>query len=124
MSTEITPAHRELAADLAAASEPPRIVFDDVVKKFGDTTVLQDLNFSVERGERVTLIGPSGSGKTTILRLVMTLEELTGGFIYVDGQPLTHEIRGDSGCRASASRSVSCASGSAWSSSSSTCSPT
>ena len=95
MSTEITPAHRELAADLAAASEPPRIVFDDVVKKFGDTTVLQDLNFSVERGERVTLIGPSGSGKTTILRLVMTLEELTGGFIYVDGQPLTHEIRGD-----------------------------
>ena len=52
MSTEITPAHRELAADLAAASEPPRIVFDDVVKKFGDTTVLQDLNFSVERGER------------------------------------------------------------------------
>ncbi|MGC5614571.1 amino acid ABC transporter ATP-binding protein [Georgenia sp. Z1491] len=66
-----------------------------MLKKFGDHTVLENLNFSVNRGERVTLIGPSGSGKTTILRLVMTLEHLTGGFIYVDGKPLTHEQRGD-----------------------------
>src|SRR5699024_8277496 len=43
----------------------------------------------------VTLIGPSGSGKTTILRLLMTLEHLTGGYIYVDGQPLTHAKRGN-----------------------------
>jgi polar amino acid transport system ATP-binding protein len=70
------------------------IRFEDVVKKFGDTTVLEGLNFAVERGERVTLIGPSGSGKTTILRLLMTLEHLTDGFIYVDGDPLTHELRG------------------------------
>ena len=63
-------------------------------KSFGPTTVLKDLNFTVAPGERVTLIGPSGSGKTTILRLVMTLEELTGGYIFVDGQPLTHEDRG------------------------------
>ncbi|RIK17880.1 MAG: ectoine/hydroxyectoine ABC transporter ATP-binding protein EhuA [Acidobacteria bacterium] len=62
-------------------------------KKFGRTTVLQDLNFSVDRGERVTLIGPSGSGKTTILRLLMTLESLTGGYIWVDGDPLTHDRR-------------------------------
>ncbi|AXH97448.1 ectoine/hydroxyectoine ABC transporter ATP-binding protein EhuA [Ornithinimicrobium avium] len=62
-------------------------------KKFGRTTVLQDLNFSVGRGERVTLIGPSGSGKTTILRLLMTLERLTGGYIWVDGDPLTHDRR-------------------------------
>ncbi|WP_345215399.1 ectoine/hydroxyectoine ABC transporter ATP-binding protein EhuA [Georgenia halophila] len=68
--------------------------FENVVKKFGDNTVLDDLNFDVKKGERVTLIGPSGSGKTTILRLVMTLEHLTGGFIYVDGHPLTHEMRG------------------------------
>ncbi len=71
----------------------PRIVFDDVVKKFGDTVVLNGLNFMVDKGERVTLIGPSGSGKTTILRLLMTLEHLTGGYIYVDGDPLTHELR-------------------------------
>ncbi|UZD61276.1 ectoine/hydroxyectoine ABC transporter ATP-binding protein EhuA [Brevibacterium sp. JSBI002] len=72
----------------------PAIEFKDVEKSFGPTTVLKDLNFTVAPGERVTLIGPSGSGKTTILRLVMTLEELTGGYIFVDGQPLTHEDRG------------------------------
>lgn len=67
-----------------------RIVFQDVSKRFGKNIVLNDLNFEVAKGERVTLIGPSGSGKTTILRLLMTLEELSGGFIYVDGDPLTH----------------------------------
>nr|WP_114855186.1 amino acid ABC transporter ATP-binding protein [Brachybacterium sp. YJGR34] len=65
-----------------------------MVKKFGDNTVLDDLNFSVSQGERVTLIGPSGSGKTTILRLVMTLEELTGGYIDISGQPLQYTERG------------------------------
>ncbi|MFI7493900.1 ectoine/hydroxyectoine ABC transporter ATP-binding protein EhuA [Kocuria sp. M4R2S49] len=71
----------------------PTIEFRDVVKRFGDHTVLDGLNFTVGRGERVTLIGPSGSGKTTILRLLMTLEDLTEGFILVDGEPLTHELR-------------------------------
>jgi polar amino acid transport system ATP-binding protein len=71
----------------------PRVLFQDVLKKFGDTTVLDGLNFTVAQGERVTLIGPSGSGKTTILRLLMTLEDLTGGYIFVDGEPLTHTER-------------------------------
>ena len=68
----------------------PTIEFRDVLKKFGDHTVLENLNFSVAPGERVTLIGPSGSGKTTILRLAMTLEELTGGYIFIDGEPLSY----------------------------------
>ncbi|MDY6870457.1 MAG: ectoine/hydroxyectoine ABC transporter ATP-binding protein EhuA [Actinomycetota bacterium] len=71
------------------------IRFEDVVKRFGDKTVLDGMNFSVAPGERVTLIGPSGSGKTTILRLLMTLERVTDGVIWVDGDPLTHERRGD-----------------------------
>jgi ectoine/hydroxyectoine ABC transporter ATP-binding protein len=75
------------------ADEEPRVRFEDVLKKFGRTTVLEDLTFTVDRGERVTLIGPSGSGKTTILRLLMTLEKLTGGYIWVDGDPLTHDKR-------------------------------
>jgi polar amino acid transport system ATP-binding protein len=45
------------------------IRFDNVVKRYGDNTVLDGMNFTVGPGERVTLIGPSGSGKTTILRL-------------------------------------------------------
>ncbi|MFT4468615.1 ectoine/hydroxyectoine ABC transporter ATP-binding protein EhuA [Arthrobacter sulfonylureivorans] len=76
------------------AATVPAIKFENVEKRFGDNVVLKDLNFEVAKGDRVTLIGPSGSGKTTILRLVMTLEELSGGFIYIDGEPLTHEERG------------------------------
>lgn len=76
------------------AGGQPAIRFDAVKKSFGDNVVLDDLNFHVAKGDRVTLIGPSGSGKTTILRLVMTLEEATGGYIYIDGEPLTHELRG------------------------------
>ncbi|MDD9206095.1 ectoine/hydroxyectoine ABC transporter ATP-binding protein EhuA [Georgenia sp. 10Sc9-8] len=80
------------------ATEPtertaPVITFENVVKRFGDHTVLDHLNFEVRKGERVTLIGPSGSGKTTILRLVMTLEDLTDGFIYINGEPFTYEMR-------------------------------
>ncbi|UER54576.1 ectoine/hydroxyectoine ABC transporter ATP-binding protein EhuA [Kineosporiaceae bacterium SCSIO 59966] len=77
----------------ATDSGTPVITFDDVVKRFGRTTVLDGLNFQVDKGERVTLIGPSGSGKTTILRLVMTLEDLTDGYIYIDGEPFTYEQR-------------------------------
>ncbi|MDF9878667.1 ectoine/hydroxyectoine ABC transporter ATP-binding protein EhuA [Cellulosimicrobium cellulans] len=72
----------------------PAIEFRDVVKRFGDNVVLDGLDFTVPQGERVTLIGPSGSGKTTILRLLMTLEEADGGLILVDGDPYTHEYRG------------------------------
>ncbi|MCK9794733.1 ectoine/hydroxyectoine ABC transporter ATP-binding protein EhuA [Isoptericola sp. 4D.3] len=73
----------------------PAIEFRDVVKRFGDNVVLDKLNFSVAQGDRVTLIGPSGSGKTTILRLLMTLEEANGGLILIDGDPYTHEYKGD-----------------------------
>ena len=76
-------------------SGEPLIKFEKVLKKFGDLTVLNDLDFTVAPGERVTLVGPSGSGKTTILRLLMTLETLTGGYIWVDNQPLWHMYKGD-----------------------------
>lgn len=72
----------------------PAIEFRDVIKRFGDNVVLDGLSFSVAKGDRVTLIGPSGSGKTTILRLLMTLEEADGGLILIDGDPYTHEYRG------------------------------
>ncbi|MFI8528208.1 ectoine/hydroxyectoine ABC transporter ATP-binding protein EhuA [Promicromonospora sukumoe] len=77
------------------AVDTPAIEFRGVVKQFGDNTVLDGLDFTVAKGDRVTLIGPSGSGKTTILRLLMTLEESDGGLIFVDGEPYTHEMRGD-----------------------------
>src|SRR4051812_42929560 len=70
------------------------IRFEKVVKRFGDNVVLRELDFSVAPGERVTLIGPSGSGKTTILRLLMTLETVDDGVIWVNGDSLSHMERG------------------------------
>ncbi|MFI7504650.1 ectoine/hydroxyectoine ABC transporter ATP-binding protein EhuA [Streptomyces sp. NPDC049687] len=64
------------------------IRLEQVTKRFGDHTVLDHLDFSVEPGRHVTLIGPSGSGKTTILRLLMTLTRPDEGTITVDGQRL------------------------------------
>ncbi|MFG3548026.1 ectoine/hydroxyectoine ABC transporter ATP-binding protein EhuA [Streptomyces sp. NPDC047725] len=64
------------------------IRLEQVTKRFGDNTVLDRLDFSVDAGKHVTLIGPSGSGKTTILRLLMTLLKPDEGTITVDGQQL------------------------------------
>ncbi|GAB3207167.1 ectoine/hydroxyectoine ABC transporter ATP-binding protein EhuA [Marinactinospora thermotolerans] len=76
-----------------APGEEPLIRFDKVVKRFGRNVVLRELDFTVDAGERVTLIGPSGSGKTTILRLLMTLERVNGGVIWVNGDSLSHMRR-------------------------------
>ncbi|MGW3497206.1 ectoine/hydroxyectoine ABC transporter ATP-binding protein EhuA [Streptomyces sp. NPDC001020] len=80
------------------------IRFDQVTKRFGDHTVLDQLSFSVDAGKHVTLIGPSGSGKTTILRMLMTLTKPDEGTITVAGRRLfpadgkqVREIRKDIG---------------------------
>ncbi|MBK4217155.1 ectoine/hydroxyectoine ABC transporter ATP-binding protein EhuA [Paracoccus caeni] len=62
----------------------------DLRKSFGTLTVIDGLNFEVKKGEKLALIGPSGSGKTTILRILMTLETISGGRIEVAGEPLYH----------------------------------
>lgn len=56
-------------------------------KSFGANEVLRGIDFSVRRGEVVTLIGPSGSGKTTVLRSLNGLETPDGGALEFDGGP-------------------------------------
>lgn len=68
----------------------PMVRFLNVRKTYGDFVVLDNLNLDIAPSELVTVIGPSGSGKTTVLRMLMTLETINGGVIYVDGKPLTH----------------------------------
>ncbi|MDQ0470638.1 polar amino acid transport system ATP-binding protein [Labrys wisconsinensis] len=65
-------------------------------KLYGALAVLKDLNLQVTHGEKIALIGPSGSGKTTILRILMTLEAIQNGTVWVDGEPLWH-MSGKSG---------------------------
>lgn len=71
----------------------PMVSFRKVHKAYGSLIVLDDLDLDVAAGEMVSIIGPSGSGKTTVLRMLMTLEQINGGVIYVDGKPLTHMLR-------------------------------
>jgi polar amino acid transport system ATP-binding protein len=56
-----------------------------VVKRYGHTTVLQDVDLSVEKGEIIAIIGRSGSGKSTLLRCINGLEPVQGGQVWVDG---------------------------------------
>ena len=57
-------------------------------KHFGDTEVLKDINFSLDKGQSLAIIGSSGSGKTTLLRCLNFLERPDSGTIHVDGQLL------------------------------------
>jgi polar amino acid transport system ATP-binding protein len=67
----------------------PMVRFEQVTKSYGSLVVLDQLDLDVAAGEKVAIIGPSGSGKTTVLRMLMTLERINGGVIWVDGEPLT-----------------------------------
>src|SRR5258707_6370454 len=68
---------------------------EQLVKRFGEQTVLNGVDLSVERGQVVVIIGPSGSGKTTLLRCLNHLEKIDGGRIYIDGQLLGYRERGE-----------------------------
>ncbi len=59
------------------------ITVRQLIKTFGQHTVLKDINFSVNAGETVTIIGPSGSGKSTLVRCLNGLEVPTSGQVTV-----------------------------------------
>jgi polar amino acid transport system ATP-binding protein len=56
-----------------------------VSKSFGNTEVLSDVSFQVDKGETVCVLGPSGSGKSTLLRCINWLERPDAGQIYLNG---------------------------------------
>ncbi len=64
---------------------------NNLVKRFGDVTVVQQLDLQVASGEFVVLLGESGCGKSTTLRMVAGLEEVTEGRILIGGRDVTHE---------------------------------
>lgn len=61
------------------------IAVQGLVKDFGRTKVLKDINVTISKGEVVAVIGPSGSGKSTFLRCLNLLEQPTGGHVFFEG---------------------------------------
>ena len=67
------------------------LTVEHLIKRYGETTVLTDLSFSVQEGEVVVIVGPSGCGKSTLLRCINALEPIQGGRILLDGQEIGGE---------------------------------
>jgi general L-amino acid transport system ATP-binding protein len=74
-------------------SSEAMIEFIDVHKWFGEFHVLQGIDLTVQRQERIVICGPSGSGKSTLIRCINRLEEHQKGRILVDGIELTNNIK-------------------------------
>jgi general L-amino acid transport system ATP-binding protein len=75
------------------SSNEAMIEIIDMHKWFGDFHVLQGINLTVEKKERIVICGPSGSGKSTLIRCINRLEEHQRGRILVDGIELTNNIK-------------------------------
>lgn len=58
------------------------ITIQDLIKKYGDTTVIPELSLEIKKGEFFTLLGPSGCGKTTLLRMIAGFNSIEGGTIH------------------------------------------
>src|SRR5664279_608626 len=67
----------------------PHVRFENIVKQYGQLTVLENLNLTVDDGEFLVLLGPSGCGKTTLLNLLAGLLEVTAGRILIDDRDVT-----------------------------------
>lgn len=65
------------------------IKIDNLVKKFGDKVVIDDISFKVFKGEIFGIVGKSGVGKSTVLRCINGLEEPTSGDVFVLGQNIS-----------------------------------
>ncbi len=74
-------------------SDEVTIEITEMHKWYDDFHVLQDINLSVKKGERIVVCGPSGSGKSTLIRCINRLEEHQRGKIVVDGIELTNDIK-------------------------------
>src|SRR3989339_702847 len=64
------------------------IELTNLTKYFGSLRIIEDISFTIPKGESLAIIGPSGCGKSTLLKLLIRLEQVTKGSISIDGQDI------------------------------------
>ena len=62
----------------------------NIVKKYGNNVILDDILLQIKKGEIVSILGPSGSGKTTLLNLILGITDISSGKIIYDGEDITN----------------------------------
>lgn len=67
-----------------------KIQAKNLVKTYGDRTVVNNISFEVNKGEVVGLLGPNGAGKTTTFYMVVGLVKANGGQVFLDDEELTN----------------------------------
>lgn len=77
----------------------PLLEVQNLIKYYGNksslTKAVNDISFTVKKGEFTAVMGASGSGKTTLLNCISTIDRVTGGHIFVNGQEVT-KLKGHS----------------------------
>lgn len=69
------------------------ISLESVTKSFKENAILKDISFSIQAGERVSLVGPGGCGKTTVLKILLGLLESDQGNVHLMGRAI-RELKG------------------------------
>lgn len=74
-----------------------RIVYENITFQYpdGDTPVVDNFNLTIKKGETIAILGPSGVGKTTIMDLLLRFYDPTVGSIYVDGNEIRTQSKGE-----------------------------
>src|SRR5436305_469966 len=74
---------------MSPSADSPVIEVSDLVRKFGDRVVINDISFNVRRGETLVIMGGSGCGKSTLLRHIIGSMKPTSGSVKIFGEEIT-----------------------------------
>lgn len=78
---------------MTKTSTPPLVVCQNLTKKFGKKTILDNINLEIPRGKIVGLLGRNGAGKSTLIKVFNDLITPTSGTVLINGQPVGVESK-------------------------------